>query len=48
MLLKLKLNKEKKKLNEYVEIYGIQDEKTMKQSVKVNNLINKYYKKHSK
>ena len=48
MLLRLRINKEKQKLNKYTEKYGLQHKKTMEQSIKVDNLINKLYRKHIK
>lgn len=48
MCLNIKMNIAKKKLDLYVKKHGLNDEKTMKQSQKVNILINEYYKKHSK
>lgn len=48
MLLEFRMNRAKKKLDLYVEKYGLQHERTIKQSVRANNLINQYYKKHRK
>lgn len=48
MLLTLRINISKKKLDRYVKRYGLNAEKTMKQSQKVNILINEHYKKHDK
>ena len=44
-LLEKQIEEAKKKLDEYVEKYGLQDERTLKQSIIANNLINEYYKK---
>ena len=46
MLLDYRINRAKKKLSLYIEKYGLQDERTLKQSERANNLINKYYEKH--
>lgn len=48
MFLKFKMNREKKKLDQFVEKYGLNHEKTLKQSIKANDLINEYYRKHTK
>lgn len=45
MSLEKQIEKEKKKLDKYVEKYGLQDKRTLEQSIIANNLINQYYKK---
>lgn len=43
MFLNLKINLAKRKLDKYVEKYGLHHEKTIKASRKVDKLINKHY-----
>lgn len=43
MFLNFRINLAKRKLDKYVEKYGLHHEKTMKASIKANNLINKHY-----
>ena len=44
ILLNFKIERAKKKLDKYVEKYGLKDERTIKQSNKANKLINQFYK----
>lgn len=48
MLLKLRIEVLKKKLDKSIEKYGLQHKETLKISKEVDKLINKYYKKQCK
>ena len=48
MLLIIRMRHAKRKLNKYVEKYGLQDKKTIKQSIKTDKIIQKFHSKYIK
>ena len=48
MLLIFRMRYAKRKLDKYVEKYGLQDKRTIKQSIKTNEIMRKFHLKYIK
>lgn len=48
MLLIIRMRHAKRKLNKYVEKYGLKHEKTLKQSIKTDKIIQNFHSKYIK